>query len=145
MNRDAFERLSKVDLIALILAQAAQIAALTRQVEILTKRVAELEAKLGQPPKTPDNSSLPPSQGRKPNRAERRAGKKRKGHPGASRALAENPDRIVAAQAEACPHCRHPLSAADQPGFHAYDHIDLPPIRPVVTSTAGPSPSQSAR
>ena len=34
----------------------------------LAARVAELEAKLGGPPKTPDNSSLPPSQGEKPNR-----------------------------------------------------------------------------
>ena len=29
----------------------------------LAARVAELEAKLGLPPKTPDNSSLPPSKG----------------------------------------------------------------------------------
>ena len=126
MNRDALERLSKDDLIALVLAQAAQIVA-------LTKRVAELEAKLGQPPKTPDNSSLPPAQARKPNRAERRAAKKRKGHPGAFRALAAAPDRLVEARAEACPHCSHPLGTADQPQFHAYDHVDLPPIRPVVT------------
>ena len=33
------------------------------QVQALTARVAELEAKLAGPPKTPDNSSLPPSQG----------------------------------------------------------------------------------
>jgi transposase len=126
MNREALERLGTDDLIALVLAQAAQIAA-------LSKRIAELEAKLGQPPKTPDNSSLPPSQGHKPNRAERRAAKKRKGHQGAWRALAENPDRIVAARADACPHCAHALGAADQPGFHAYDHVELPPIRPVIT------------
>lgn len=126
MNRDALERLQKDDLIALVLAQAAQI-------EALRKRVAELEAKLGAPPKTPDNSSLPPSQGHKPNRAERRAAKKRKGHKGTFRALAEHPDRIVEARADACPHCAHALGAADQAEFHAYDHIDLPPIRPVVT------------
>ncbi len=33
----------------------------------------------------------------------------------------------------ACPHCAHALTAADQSGLHAYDHIDLPPIRPIVT------------
>ena len=126
MTRDALERLSKDDLIALVLAQAAQIAA-------LTARFAELEAKRGQPPKTPDNSSVPPSQGHKPNRAERRAAGKRKGRPGVFRKLAETPDRTIAAYAEACPHCAHALSAADQPGFQAYDHIELPPIRPVVT------------
>jgi transposase len=126
MDRDALERLSKEELIALVLAQAAQIAA-------LTKRAAELEAKLGQPPKTPDNSSLPPSQARKPNRAERRAAHKRKGRLGTFRALAETPDRVIESVVEQCPHCAHPLTPADQPSFHAYDHIDLPPIRPVIT------------
>src|SRR6266581_4059250 len=126
MYRDDLAKLSKEELIALALAQTAQI-------EQLTRRIAELEGKLGGPPKTPDNSSLPPSQGRKPNRAERRAAKKRKGRPGVFRALAPNPDRTVASVAEHCPHCEHALTAADQVGFHAYDHIALPPIRPVIT------------
>src|SRR5260370_3076078 len=126
MYRDEPAKLSKDELIALVLAQAAQI-------EELTRRIAELEAKLGGPPKTPDNSSVPPSQGRKPNRAERRAAKKRKGRPGLFRALAPNPDRIVSSVAEHCPHCEHALTPADQVGFYAYDHIELPPIRPVIT------------
>ncbi len=33
----------------------------------------------------------------------------------------------------ACPHCTHPLAAVNQPDIHAYDPIDLPPTRPVVT------------
>ncbi len=126
MYRDDLAKLSKEELIALALAQTAQI-------EELTRRIADLEAKLGGPPKTPDNSSLPPSQGRKPNRAERRAAKKRKGRPGVFRALAPNPDRIVASVAERCPHCDHALTPAVQSGFHAYDHIELPLIRPVIT------------
>src|ERR1700720_4641750 len=126
MYQDDLVKLSKEELIALALAQTAQI-------EELTRRTADLEAKLGGPPKTPDNSSLPPSQGRKPNRAERRAAKKRKGRLGVFRALAANPDRIVASVAERCPHCDHALTLADQSGFHAYDHIELPPIRPVIT------------
>jgi transposase len=126
MYQADFAKLSKEELIALVLAQAAQI-------EELTRRITELEAKPGGPPKTPDNSSLPPSQGRKPNRAERRAAQKRKGRPGVFRALAPHPDRIVASVAERCPHCEHALTVADQVGFHAYDHIELPPIRPVIT------------
>ncbi len=43
----------------------ALITALMAQVGALTARVAELEAKLGLPPKTPDNSSLPPSKGQR--------------------------------------------------------------------------------
>jgi transposase len=133
MNADALTKLSKEDLIALVLAQAGVIAKQTAHIETLTKRVEELEGKLGKPPKTPDNSSVPPSQGQKPNRAERRGAKTRKGHPGTFRQLALHPDRIVEVLAEACPHCAHGLEASDQPGFHVYDHVELPPIRPVVT------------
>ena len=125
MDRDALLALSKDDLIALILAQAAQISA-------LTARVADLEAKLAAPPKTPDNSSLPPSKGQKANCPDRPKAPRR-GRPGVARALAEDPDHVVEATLAACPHCAHPLAAADQPDVHAYDHIDLPPIRPVVT------------
>ena len=60
MNRDTLVHFPKRDLITLVLTQAAENA-------VLTKRVAALEAKLGEPPKTPDNSSLPPSRGQKPN------------------------------------------------------------------------------
>ena len=49
----------------------ALILALRAQVQLLTARVAELEAKLDVPPKTPDNSSVPPSKGHKPNRAKK--------------------------------------------------------------------------
>src|SRR5262249_19658638 len=105
--RDDFVKLSKEELIALALAQTAQI-------EELTRRIADLEAKLDGPRKT----SLPPSQGRKPNRAERRrAAKKRKGRAGVFRALAPNPDGIVASVAERCPHCDHALTRADQLAF----------------------------
>jgi transposase len=126
MYQDELAKLSKEELIALVLAQAVQI-------EELTRRITELETRLGRPPKTPDNSSVPPSQGRKPNRAERRAAKKQKGRPGVFRALAPHPDRIIDSVAQHCPHCEHPLISADQSGFHAYDHIELPPIRPVIT------------
>ena len=133
MDRDALLLLSKEELIALILAQAEVIAQQTTQIEALTKRVADLEAKLGQPPKTPSNSSLPPSQAPKPNRVERSTASKRKGHPGTFRKLAAHPDRVVETFAAACPHCTGALAPTDQPAFQAYDYVELPPIRPVVT------------
>ena len=45
----------------------ALIRALWAQVLSLGGRVAELEARLNDPPKTPENSSVPPSKGQKPN------------------------------------------------------------------------------
>ena len=87
MDRDTLPGLSKDDLIVLVLAQAAQIAAPTR-------RVADLEARLGQPPKTPDNSSLPPSRGAKPDLPAPGDKPRRKGHPGSFRALHPEPDRV---------------------------------------------------
>ncbi len=61
--------LSQAELIA---RQAAAIETLSARVEVLVaqnaalmKRVEELEARIGAPPKTPDNSSTPPSRGQK--------------------------------------------------------------------------------
>ena len=118
---------------ALLLAQAEQIRLLLEQNAALTARVAELEARLNLPPKTPSNSSLPPSKGQKANRPERQAGRKRrKGRPGVARALCPKPDHVREIYAERCD-CGACLSPADQPGVTAYDHIDLPPIKPVTT------------
>src|SRR5487761_1884684 len=118
MDREALLALSKDELVALILA--------------LSARVAALEAKLSAPTKTPANSSLPPSKGQKPNRPDRPQ-KGRHGRPGVARALAEHPDRVIVATLPACPHCDHALGPADLADIHAYDHIDLPPLRPIVT------------
>jgi len=49
----------------------ALIRALWAQVQRLTARVEALEARLAEPSKTPDNSSLPPSKGQKPNKPEK--------------------------------------------------------------------------
>src|SRR5277367_4685169 len=86
------------DVKPLVLALLRQNSVLTVRVDellaqnkALLARIADLEAKRGKPPKTPDNSSLPPSRGQKGGVAEAtRVKKARKGHPGAARALAEN-------------------------------------------------------
>ncbi len=49
----------------------ALIRALFQRLEAAERRIAELEARLAEPGKTPDNSSLPPSKGQKPNRPEK--------------------------------------------------------------------------
>ena len=125
MDTGALGTLDKSELIALIVA-------LSEQNAVLVARVAALEARLNIPPKTPDNSSLPPSTGQKSNRPE--TGKtQRKGRPGVTRALDPNPDEIREVYAKACTGCGARLSKTDQLDVHAYDHIDLPPIRPVTT------------
>src|ERR687886_1953470 len=129
---------SPPDLSQLIEAEKdALILALWAQVQALTARVAELEARLKEPPKTPDNSSLPPSTGRKANRPTRetRSGPRQGsvGRRGGGRPLAQEPDQFVVARAAACAHCHAPLGARDHILHARYDKIDLPPVRPVVT------------
>src|SRR5438067_157101 len=86
----------------------ALISVLWEQVQTLTKRVAELEARLNEPPKNSGNSSVPPSRDRKPNRPIRPPGTRREasvGRAGGGRPLHPNPDRTLEAKAAACPHC----------------------------------------
>jgi transposase len=125
MTPEGLDSLGKQELIALILAQQEQICR-------LSARVAELEARLNLPPKTPSNSSLPPSKGQKANQPDK-AKKLRKGRPGVARKLAENPDHVRDVFADACSECGKAALPGDQPEVYAYDHIDLPEIKPVVT------------
>ena len=108
---------------------------LVGQLQAALARIAELEArlaKLERPAKTPDNSSLPPSKGQKPDVP---AGGKppRTGRPGVARALEPNPDRVTDAKLEACPHCAAAWPQAPQTPQMVYDRIELPPVRPDVT------------
>lgn len=127
-----------------ILAQAETIAlsqrqveVLTQQAETLTRRVAELEAKLGLPPKTPDNSSLPSSQRHK-TKGEPLSKPKGKPHKGVARALHESPTRTLDAMTAECPHCMADVSQMPQMALHRYDRIELPEIKPNVTRVVLP-------
>src|SRR3954463_9214868 len=122
----------------------ALILALWAQVQALTARVAELEARLNEPTKTPSNSGPPPAKsgrrrpkGHRANRPkrERRAGPRRGslGRAGGGRPLAETPDQLVIAKAAACAQCRAALGEADEVLHARYDKVELPPVRPVVT------------
>jgi transposase len=115
----------------------ALIHALWSQVQALTARVVALEARLGQPPKTPDNSSVPPSKGQKPNRPEKakRQGPRKGslGRDGGGRALSADPDDVVVAKPARCRHCQAAFADADRTLDARYDKIDLPQVRPVVT------------
>jgi len=149
MDRETLDSLDKNTLIRLILSQAEAIERLTRDVAELradnsklhadNARLqadnAELRAKLNLPPKTPENSSTPPSQGNKVSgdESETSEGKRRKPHAGADRPLHPNPTAKRDVFASSRQHCG--AFFLDTPQFvcEAYDHIEIPPIVPHVT------------
>ena len=125
-----------VDLGGLTEAQKdALIRQLATQLQVALARIAELEARLnelGKPPKTPQNSSTPPSKAAKPALPPSK-NPRRKSRPGVGRPLAENPDRVVEAFVDNCPHCAASFEHSAQSPQAVYDRIELPPIKPDVT------------
>ena len=115
----------------------ALIRALRAQVQVLTARVAELEAKLAGPPTTPGNSSLPPSRGKKPNRAEKapRCGPRPGSldRMGGKRPLTETRDEVVSAS-EADPTSTARSKATPRSGRSAWP----------INSVTAPTPSRPA-
>ena len=120
------------------------IAALTARLTVAHERIAAqdarieaLEARLDEltrPPKTPGNSSKPPSQGQKSDRPPRgEARPPRKGRPGVGRTLHPNPDRVIDARLTACPKCEAAFPEASQTPQQVYERIELPPVTPDVT------------
>lgn len=110
----------------------ALIATLLARIEQLAARVAELEAKLGLPPKTPDNSSVPPSQGQKSSGPGKAKGKA-KAHAGAHRPLHPNPTRTREVTAFSCQGCGADVKNVPQSPVFSYDRIEIPAIKPDVT------------
>jgi transposase len=115
-----------------VAAKDALILALIGENEQLKERVAQLEAKLGLPAKTPDNSSVPPSKGQKPSGS---SGPKAKAKPhwGAHRPLHPNPTSKRAVLAATCKGCGADLSSVPQIVCEEYDRVEIPRIEPDVT------------
>jgi transposase len=108
MSRDELERLSKAELIALVL-------------------------RLQRPQKTSRTSSKPPSTDRKQQRETSKPGGAKPGHEGQSRRLSETADRVVDHRPNQCPCCRATLGS-DLPSevVSLHDRIELPEVKPEV-------------
>ena len=108
---------------------------LVGRLETALTRIAEHAKRLtlfDRPLKTPDNFSLPPSKGQKPDRpaADKPPHKSR---PGIGRALEPSPDGVVDATLHTCLHFAAVFPAEQQMPQQVYDHIELPPIMPDIT------------
>jgi transposase len=130
-------QLSHAEKDALIAALTARLVLADERIAAQDARIATLEARLDgltRPPKTPGNSSKPPSQGQKqdlpPPAADRPP---RKSRPGVGRTLHPHPDRMIDRLLTTCPRCEAVFPDASQTPQQVYERIELPPIRPDVT------------
>jgi transposase len=108
MKRDELERLSKAELIELVL-------------------------RLQRPEKTSRTSSKPPSTDRKEQRERSKPGGAKPGHEGHSRVMSDRPDEVVEHRPDRCPCCAAALAVdlpAETAGVH--ESVELPEVKPVV-------------
>jgi transposase len=108
MSRDDLERLTKAELVELVL-------------------------KLQRPARTSRTSSKPPSSDNKERRENSKPGGARPGHKGEFRRLCDDPDQTIDHRPNACAGCGQLLTAdVSSHVIGEYDAIDLPPVRPVT-------------
>jgi transposase len=108
MDRSDLQRLSKEDLIELVL-------------------------RLQRPEKNSSNSSKPPSTDKKEQRENSRPGGAKVGHKPHIRALCDNPDEFVDYKPAFCERCGGAMAAdALMELIGEYDEIEIPPIKPYV-------------
>jgi transposase len=119
----------------LIATLLARIETLTAANGLLIARIAELESKLDQPAKTPDNSSVPPSKGQKASESSKPKPKS-KPHAGSHRALHPHPTRRHPVFACRCQGCGADVRGVLQSPCETYDRIEIPKIEPDVTQVS---------
>src|SRR3954465_9929233 len=136
MDRAALDKLTKGDLIELVLAQAARHAA---EMAALRQRIAELERQVGL---NSGNSGKPPSSDglKKPPRTgnlRQPSGKPsggQPGHPGKTLRRTETPDATVDHYPQACTACGTAMTAAMATDHVARQVFDLPEPRPLIVT-----------
>ena len=136
------DELSKKELISLVEKLLTSNAQLTKTVEVLTNRVAELEEQVRvlQSKKNSGNSSLPPSTDQalpmKNQSLREKSGRKKggqSGHKGHSLKMSDTPDSIIEHQATFCQVCGQDLSDCSKVLKERRQVVDLPVISPVFT------------
>src|SRR5919205_4015759 len=136
MSDEELAGLSPREIVALVRQLEARLRAVESDLAGAQTRIAELEAELarrGGPPKTPQNSSMPPSKGWKHNRPPPEGTKRGPpfGHPGASRERSQ-PDWVVLCQPTHCAGCGADLATAPQERMGTSQVVELPPVQPVA-------------
>src|SRR3954470_8633182 len=136
MDRAALDKLTKGDLIELVLAQAARHAA---EMAALRERIAELERQVGL--NSGNSGKLPSSDGlKKPPRTgnlRQPSGKPsggQPGHPGKTLRRTETPDTTIDHYPQACTACGTALTTAMATGHVARQVFDLPEPRPLIAT-----------
>jgi transposase len=109
MPQTKMEDLSREELIAIILSQAAQMEAMRKEMEVLRLKLDKRQ----KPPTNSGNSSQPPSQDQKSekmvNRPKRKHGRAN-GHEKQERQFVSEPDHVVELKAKKCQGCEADLS-----------------------------------
>lgn len=137
------EALAHPAVVALVRALEARLAALAAEVATLRAENAALRERLEQPPKTPQNSSLPPASGFRANRAARRqpavgeAPAKRgpqPGHRGVSRSRLPSSavNEVIVCRPDQCHACGHALAEQGGVVVGRRQVVELPPVQPWV-------------
>ncbi|HEY8742956.1 MAG TPA: IS66 family transposase [Chloroflexota bacterium] len=130
---------------AALTAASARILDLEGALTTALARVAELEVRHDAPPKTPDNSSLPPSSGFKADRAARRRAARAEGEParkrgpkpghrGVSRSRVDRAavDQVVVCRPQQCGSCGTTLPETGGKIVGRQQVVELPPVTPLV-------------
>ena len=130
--REKLQELDKEALIDNVLLLQGRVSELERQVRDL-KQLIGLSPSPDLPAKTPENSSIPPSQSRKAKKSSKPKGKRgaKAGHKGTSRHRQE-PDEVLECRVPVCADCGEDLSAVPQRQTGSRQVVDIPPIQPVV-------------
>jgi len=132
MIQDELEKLTKEELIELVLEQAQRLAEIE---QLLVEMTAELEKlrqeqdKPAKPPATAKNSSQPPSRDRKTNKpsdSPKRKHGRGYGHNKAERKWVAEPDEVVEIKSERCSSCQCDLRAAEATLVKVNQIVELP-------------------